>query len=94
MDGPVGGFYQLNDPKNEVFHPVITGEIMEYQLKIFNRVGYQIFESNDVNIGWDGYYQDKLSAQGVYIWKARGRFSNGKTFVRSGDVTLIWSRQQ
>lgn len=94
MDGPVGGFYQPNDPRNEVFYPVVTGEIVEYQLKIYNRTGIQVFESNDVNIGWDGYYQDQLAIQGVYIWKTRVRFSNGKTFVRSGDVTLIWIRQQ
>lgn len=94
MDGPAGGFYQLNDPRNEVFYPVFTGEIVEYQLKVYNRAGVQVFESNDINIGWDGYYQDQLSAQGVYIWKARVRFANGKTFVQSGDVTLIWIRQQ
>jgi PKD repeat protein len=92
MNGPVGGYYQLNDPKNEVFHPVITGDVVEYELKIFNRAGYQVFESNDVNIGWDGYYKEQLGAQGVYIWKARVRFVNGKTIVRSGDVTLIWLR--
>ena len=94
MDGPVGGFYQLNDPRNEVFHPVVTGEIVEYQLKVYNRTGVQVFESNDISIGWDGYYQDQLSTQGVYIWKARVRFTNGKTLVQSGDVTLIWIRQQ
>ncbi|KPK85341.1 MAG: hypothetical protein AMS27_07505, partial [Bacteroides sp. SM23_62_1] len=66
MDGPVGGYYQVNDPRNEVFYPIITGEIVEYQLRIYNRTGVQVFESNDVNIGWDGYYQDQLSAQGVY----------------------------
>ncbi len=93
MNGPVGGYYQLNDPKNEVFHPVVTDDIIEYELKIFNRAGYQVFESNNVDIGWDGYYEDQLSAQGVYIWKARVRFANGKTIVRSGDVTLIWLRQ-
>ncbi len=93
MNGPVGGYYQLNDPKNEVFHPVITGDIVEYELKIFNRSGYQVFESNDVNIGWDGYYENQLAGQGVYIWKARVRFANGKTIVRSGDVTLILLRQ-
>jgi hypothetical protein len=68
---------------------VFSGDLIEYQLKIFNRQGLQIFESNDVAYGWDGYYQEQLGAQAVYIWKARGKFSNGKTFVKSGDVTLI-----
>jgi hypothetical protein len=90
MSGPAGGQYNLNDPNLEVFYPVIKGEILEYQLRIFNRLGYQLFESSDPGIGWDGYFEDKLSAQGVYIWKVRGRFANGKTFIKSGDVTLIW----
>jgi gliding motility-associated-like protein len=89
MTGPTGGYYDVNDVHNNVFHPVISGELTEYQLKIFNRQGLLIFESKDVTIGWDGYYQEKLAAQAVYIWKARGKFSNGKTFVKSGDVTLI-----
>jgi PKD repeat protein len=90
MNGPVGGRYQLNDPDNKVFYPVITGDILEYNLRIFNRLGYLMFESNDPLMGWDGYYENELSAQGVYIWKVRGRFANGKTFLKSGDVTLIW----
>ncbi len=89
LTGPAGGYYEPNDISNDVFHPVVSGELIEYQLKIFNRQGLQIFESNDAAIGWDGYYQEKLAAQAVYIWKARGKFSNGKTFVKSGDVTLI-----
>jgi PKD repeat protein len=90
MNGPVGGHYTPNDPDNEVFYPVISGELLEYNLRIFNRLGYPVFESNDPALGWDGYYESQLSTQGVYIWKVRGRFANGKTFLKSGDVTLIW----
>ena len=89
MTGPTGGSYEVNDINNAVFHPVVSGDLIEYQLKIFNRQGLQIFESNDAAFGWDGYYHEKLAAQNVYIWKVRGKFSNGKTFVKSGDVTLI-----
>ena len=91
-DGPTGGYYTENGTNNEVFHPVVKGEIIEYQLKIFSQTGRQLFESNDISIGWDGYVQDKLVNQGVYIWKARGKFENGKTFVQSGDITLIRQR--
>lgn len=89
MSGPTGGSYETNDITNNVFHPIVTGELTEYQMKVFNRQGLLIFESNDVSFGWDGYIQESLAAQGVYIWKARGKFSNGQTFVKSGDVTLI-----
>ncbi len=89
LNGPSNGFYRKGEVNNHVFHPVVKGDLTEYQLKIFNRRGVLLFESNDINIGWDGYYKEKLMPQGVYIWKARGRFSHGKTFVKSGDVTML-----
>ncbi len=89
-NGPSNGYYTGGLTANEVFHPVCTG-VVEYQLRIFNRRGNLVFESNDVNIGWDGYVNDKLSRPGVYVWKARGRFSNGQEFVEFGNVTLVLS---
>jgi gliding motility-associated-like protein len=89
LNGPTGGYYDVNDYKNTVFHPVTKGELLEFQLKVFNRKGVLLFVSNDISIGWDGYYNEQLMKQDVYIWKIRGKFNNGKTFVESGDVTLI-----
>jgi PKD repeat protein len=89
LNGPTGGYYDVNDYDNTVFHPVTNGELVEFQLKVFNRKGVLLFESNDISIGWDGYYSEQLVKQDVYIWKVRGKFINGKTFVESGDVTLI-----
>jgi len=51
-------------------------------------LGELIFVSNNVNIGWDGYYKGKLCEQDVYIWKAYVKLNNGKVFRRTGDVTL------
>ena len=87
-EGPNYGYYTAGERSNDVFYPYHRG-VVEYQLKIFNHRGVQIFESNDINIGWDGYYNERLAPQGVYIWKARGKYNNGKTFVKSGDVMLI-----
>ena len=87
-NGPSNGYYTEGLTTNEVFHPVYKS-VVEYQLKIFNRFGLLIFESDDVNIGWDGYINDRLAKHDVYIWKVRGHFSNGQTFVKFGNVTLI-----
>ncbi len=89
LNGPTGGYYDMNDFSNTVFHPVTNGELLEYKLKVFNREGVLLFESGDISIGWDGYYNEQLMKQDVYIWKIRGKYDNGKTFVESGDVTLI-----
>ncbi len=86
--GPSGGQYDDVDYKNEIFHPVYHA-VVEYKLMIFNRWGEQIFESNDIKVGWDGYYNGKLSSQDVYVYRAVGKYSNGQTFNVRGNVTLL-----
>jgi gliding motility-associated-like protein len=89
MFGPNGGYYDLTKPdKNDVFHPYWEG-VEEYHLEIYNRWGELLYISEDVMIGWDGYYQGELAKQDVYVWKCFGTFSNGKTFLMAGDVTLL-----
>ncbi|MBA7591841.1 hypothetical protein ES708_34009 [subsurface metagenome] len=87
-NGPTNGYYAPGIPNNNVFHPVYK-DVVEYHLRIFNRRGELIFESNDINRGWDGYINARIAAQGVYVWKARGRYSNGQSFVKFGNVMLI-----
>jgi len=87
-NGPTNGYYTPGIPNNDVFHPTYKG-VVEYHLSIFNRRGEQIFESKNINTGWDGYINDRLAAQGVYVWKARGRYTNGQSFTKLGNVILI-----
>ena len=87
--GPSGGYYSSkSDEAALVFHPSSSG-VSEYQLKIFSKLGIQIFESNDINLGWDGYNNGQLCEPGVYIWKVRGKFRNGEPILKMGDVTLL-----
>ncbi len=87
-NGPTDGYYTEGPGANDVFHPVWKG-VSEYHLQIYNRRGELIFESHDLQRGWDGYIHDEMAKPDVYIWKARGVFANGKPFVRFGNVTLI-----
>jgi len=87
--GPTGGYFSTkSDEGAQVFHPVSSG-VSDYQLKIFSKLGILIFESSDINIGWDGYFRGQLCEPGVYIWKVRGNFRNGEPFTKMGDVTLL-----
>lgn len=87
--GPTGGYYSSkSDEAAQVFHPSYTG-VTEYQLKIFSKLGIPIFESSDINLGWDGYNKGQLCDPGVYIWKVRGKYRNGEPFIKMGDVTLL-----
>ncbi|MBS0011188.1 MAG: PKD domain-containing protein [Bacteroidales bacterium] len=87
--GPTGGYYSArSDEQEEVFHPVWSG-VTSYSLRIYSRRGILVFETDDIEIGWDGYLKGEKAEPGVYIWKARGMFKNGETFVKGGDLTLL-----
>ncbi len=83
-----GGKFSLDDRNNDVFYPVSQG-VVEYSLQIFNRWGEEIFSTNDINVGWDGYLDGKLCQSGVYVYKSTGKFIDGRDFTRKGEVLLI-----
>ncbi|MFO7977256.1 MAG: PKD domain-containing protein [Bacteroidales bacterium] len=85
--GPGDGHYVTGDPLNQVFYPVFKG-IEEYKLEIYNRWGELIFRSEELEKGWDGYYQGNLSKMDVYVWKLWARCFNGEEIRQAGDVTL------
>ncbi|WP_027470310.1 PKD domain-containing protein [Saccharicrinis fermentans] len=87
--GPGDGRYDRTDNNNFIFHPAVAKGVVEYKLQIFTRWGQLIFESNQIEVGWNGYHKNQLCIQGVYIWKVSCRFSTGQFKVYTGDVTLL-----
>jgi gliding motility-associated-like protein len=61
------------DQFNQVFTPIFSSGIDQssYHLSIYNRWGELIFESYDLQTGWDGTYQieNGLVQDGIYVWK-------------------------
>jgi|GEM_PF-1027244 len=90
-DGPSGGYYDKTDEntRNQVFYPGVADDVLEYFMYIYNRWGELVFESREINRGWDGYINDRMAAQGVYVWKVKGKYLNGENFVFAGNVTLL-----
>lgn len=88
--GPSGGVYNRNDYSNDVFYPIIiNGDIQNYRMEIYNRWGVLLFESKDINIGWDGYYKQKLMTEDVYIYRVTGNLNSGKKVTYTGDFLLM-----
>ncbi len=85
--GPNGG--DIGAGNNDVFYPVLEGGVVRYNLKIYNRWGELLFESNSREIGWDGYYKGSLSKADVYVYKLSVEFSDGRKMDKLGDLTLI-----
>ncbi len=90
-EGPLGDDTgQLTGEQiDQMFFPPVQEQVSEYKLQVFNRAGVLIFESHDINKGWDGYYKDRLVMQGVYVWYVEGKYANGKPFKKTGDITLL-----
>ena len=87
LGGPGGGSIYV-DGRNDVFFPIMEG-VLQFRMRIFNRWGELIFETNDRNIGWDGYYRGRLCPQDVYLYTMDFKYSDGREESRFGDVTLL-----
>ncbi|KAB2859323.1 MAG: T9SS type B sorting domain-containing protein, partial [Flavobacteriales bacterium] len=79
-----------NDGKNDTFFGVGIG-ITEYEISIFDRWGEKIFESNDIEIGWDGRAKGgaEIAQQDVYVWKVKLKDIFNKKHEYLGTVTII-----
>jgi gliding motility-associated-like protein len=84
-------FSPNNDGINDVFR-IFGQNIAEYQLIIYDRVGYKVYDSytsHDINMGWNGK-RDNLDAElDVYAYHVLVTFDNGKQAMRKGNVTLV-----
>jgi len=87
-NGGSGGTYDPADLSNDVFYPFLRF-VETFQMRVFNRWGELVFESDDVHRGWDGYYRGQLSPQDVYVYQINVRFVDGKEAMRMGDLTLL-----
>ncbi len=88
--GPTGGAWTPGSEDNTVFHPQLKGAT-KLRMVVFNRLGHQIFETNEVYVGWDGYMiTGDLAPPGVYIYKAWITYTGGLQEVQAGDITFLY----
>ena len=85
----VANAFSPNGDGNNDFIPVRGECVSILSFKIFNRWGNLVFETDQLNEGWDGYYKGELQDIGVYVYTVEATFENGKTVQESGDISLI-----
>ena len=81
-------FSPNGDNKNDTYKPGATGILQSYSLIIYNRYGNIVFHTNDINIGWDGKYQNKVQAGG-YTWICTYTFRSRVQQTESGSFILL-----
>jgi gliding motility-associated-like protein len=75
---------------NTVFKPI--GDIViskTYQLKIYNRWGQMLFETTNINQGWDGRFNGEYVPSGVYIYYINIDNGYEDPYEKIGTVTVI-----
>lgn len=81
-------FSPNNDGVNDVLN-MIDKSIKSYSLKIFDRWGELVFETNDINNSWNGTYKGQPCAVDNYSYIANGIKANNDTFFLKGIISLI-----
>lgn len=75
------------DGINDAFFAKGSG-IKSYFLRIYDRWGTCIFETEDFYKSWEGNFKGELCKQDVYVWKMTVTGSDGKLRELNGHVTL------
>ncbi len=72
------------DNINDIFYIKGNG-FDELSFEIYNRWGQQVFQSDNLNNGWDGIYLNQPSPIGTYVYQLKIE----GLITKSGTITLI-----
>jgi gliding motility-associated-like protein len=81
-------FTPNGDEVNDIFIPrsVI---LKSMKLLVVDRWGHEVFESNDINVGWDGNYKGQPAQVDSYGYYFIGECSQGEKITIKGNVSLL-----
>ena len=89
LDFPTGFNPMSSFPENRFFRPNYTGKLDAMQFDIFNRLGENIYSSNNIHdIGWDGSYKNQLAPSGVYTYILEYTSFRSR-YIKTGGVMLV-----
>jgi gliding motility-associated-like protein len=75
------------DGQNDVFKAEGRG-ITQMHMIVYNKLGQIVFESTNLDIGWDGTFKGELSSE-TYVYHVDYTDAKGIGHVKRGQVTLI-----
>ena len=84
-----GAFTPNGDGKNDVFRPLLFGNVKKYRFIVYNRWGNVVFESSESMKGWDGNIRGIKQPSAVFIWSCTFQMENEPERTEKGTVVLI-----
>ena len=77
------------DGSNDRFEIRYSGLSEISVLRIYNRWGDVIFETNDVSNQWDGTYRGDPVNPGVYVYYLEARCLDNELYTVTGNITVL-----
>jgi gliding motility-associated-like protein len=81
-------FSPNNDGKNDVWY-VRGNDVKSITIAVFDRWGQKVFESSDINKGWDGTFKGAKLDPSVFGFYIEGLCLNNERFSLKGNVTIL-----
>ncbi len=91
-DQTPNAFTPNGDNANDVFKPIFFCPVEIADLRIYNRWGQLVFQTNDPDQGWNGIYNGQPAPSDVYIWRIEYeafRENGRQRFSEKGEVSLM-----
>jgi len=82
-------FTPNGDGLNDLARPIMLGMKSLSYFRIYNRFGELVFETSQIDRGWDGIYKGKPQATATFVWMAEGVTFKGQIKKKKGYVVLI-----
>jgi gliding motility-associated-like protein len=81
-------FTPNGDEINDVWRVMGSG-MYDTKLTVYNKWGNVVFNTKDLNVGWDGSYNGTKCLPDRYTYKLDYKNHNGKQLLRTGEVLIV-----
>ncbi|MGZ3864084.1 MAG: T9SS type B sorting domain-containing protein [Bacteroidia bacterium] len=82
------GFSPNGDGLNDSLF-VRSNCLTNFTFKVFDRWGEKVFETDNLDKGWDGRFRGDPMNAAVFVYTLEGYLKNGKSVKQKGNITLV-----
>jgi gliding motility-associated-like protein len=83
------GFSPNGDGNNDKIFPRLVGVRTLNYFKVYNRWGQLLYQTSNVNEGWDGIFRGTKQPMETYVWIAEGIDIDNNSIKRTGTFLLL-----
>ena len=83
------GFTPNGDGINDYLYPLNSYKATNVLFSIYNKHGQKIFETNNQQTGWNGFFKGSLQPLGAYSWFCYYQFGNKPPKQQKGTLLLL-----